>query len=134
MKRTITTIALVCAASAFTAFAQDIAQDKDSTTTAPEAPKHEGRPHFGGQGGPGGGPMREAMESLTPAERTQLMEARKKAMESPEVKNAEKALRDAVHAAMLKADPTIGPVLEKVEAAMKEKHAEHKEHQKPATP
>jgi len=78
--------------------------------------------------------MREAMESLTPAERTQLMEARKKAMESPEVKDAEKALRDAVHAAMLKADPTIGPVLEKVEAAMKERHAERKEHQKPEAP
>jgi len=132
MKKTITTIALVCAASAFTAFAQD----KDSTTPAatPAAPKHEGRPHFGGGPGGPGGPMHEAMESLTPAERTQLMEARKKAMESPEVKDAEKALRDAVHAAMLKADPTIGPVLEKVEAAMKEKHAEHKEHQKPATP
>lgn len=119
MKKTITTIALVCAASTFTA----LAQDKDSTTTAPAGPKHEGRPH-------GGGPMRGAMESLTPAEREQLMAAHKKAQEDPAVRDAEKALHEAMHAALLKADPTIGPVLEK----MKEKREEHKEHQKPAAP
>jgi len=70
--------------------------------------------------------MREALESLTPAERKQLMEARKKAMEAPEVvearqkeEAARKAMREAVKAATLKADPTLGPVLDKLEAAMK---------------
>ena len=123
MKKAISTLALVLAASAFTAIAQD--------ATPPAAPKHEGHQHGGGGPGGPGGPMREVMESLTPAERTQLMEAHKKAQETPEVKDAEKALRDAVHAAMLKADPTIGPVLEKMEAAMKEKMTQHEKGAKP---
>jgi len=141
--------------------------------------------------------MREALDSLTPAERTQLMEARKKAMEAPELAEAkqkaeaarkesmdarkgallkqdpslgpildkvqtpggfkdltpeerqklqaarqalpevehkgspaEKAFQEAMRAAMLKVDPTIGPVLDKVDAAMKAKREEHKDHEK----
>jgi len=70
--------------------------------------------------------MRAAMEALTPAERDQLMAARKKAQEDQTVKDTEKAARDAMRAAMLKADPTIGPVLDKIEAAMKAAPPQHK--------
>ncbi|MEI7957682.1 MAG: hypothetical protein WCI40_01120 [Verrucomicrobiota bacterium] len=128
MKRTITTIALVCAASAFTA----LAQDKDATTTAPAGPKHEGRPHHGG------GPMREALEALTPAEREQLKAAHQKAESDPAMaaaKESMKAAHEAMKAALLRADPTIGPILEKMEAARKEQREERKErkeHHKPA--
>ena len=72
--------------------------------------------------------MREAMESLTPAERQQFMEARKKAEADPQViaakQKVETAMKEAMEArkaAMLKADPNIGPILEKLEAAMKAK-------------
>ncbi|MCX6967260.1 MAG: hypothetical protein NTZ46_05670 [Verrucomicrobia bacterium] len=120
MKKTISTLALVLAASAFTAIAQD----------AP-TPKHEGRPRMGGKDGP----MHQALESLTPQERQQLMAARQKAEADPAVatakQNAEvamKAMREAMKAAMLKADPTIGPVLEKMEAARKNAKPEGKPH------
>ena len=137
MKKTITTIALVCAASAFTA----LAQEKDSPApAAPAAPKHEGRAHLGGGlVGPGGGPMRKVMETLTPAERGQLEAARKTAQGDPAVvaarqkaEAAQKEAREAVRAAMIKADPTVGAVLDKVDAAMKEKQAQRKAHEKPA--
>lgn len=72
--------------------------------------------------------MREIMESLTPAEREQLKAARQKAKDDPAVlearKQAEvamKAARDAEKAAMLKVDATIGPILDKIEAAMKDR-------------
>jgi len=121
MKKIVSTLALVLAASAFTAIAQD----------APAAPKHEGRQHMGA----GDGMMRQALESLTPEERQQLMAARQKAEADPAVatakQNAEaamKQMREAMKSAMLKADPTIGPVLEKMEAARKNASPEGKPH------
>ncbi len=78
--------------------------------------------------------MDAILESLTPAERQQYREARKKSRNDPAVtearkkaEEARKAVTDATKAAMLKADPTIGPVLEKVEAAIKDKKDEMQE-------
>lgn len=124
MKKTISMLALTLAASALTSFSQDTA----TPTPAAQPPKHEkefrGRP----PGPERGGPMREIMESLTPAEREQLKAARQKAKDDPAVlearKQAEvamKAARDAEKAAMLKVDATIGPILDKIEAAMKDR-------------
>ena len=117
MKRTLSLITMVCATTAFTAFAQD----PSPTPASSPAPKHEKGKH--GPGGPDG-PLREALEGLTPAEREQLKAARQKAESDPAVVAAKqsgdkKAAHDAMHAAMLKADPTLGPILEKVDAAMK---------------
>ena len=85
--------------------------------------------------GAGDGVMRQALESLTPEERQQLMAARQKAEADPAVatakQNAEaamKEMREAMKSAMLKADPTIGPVLEKMEAARKNANPEGKQH------
>ncbi len=62
---------------------------------------------------------------LTPEERTKLKAAHKAAMEDPSVKALEstkdsdkRGYRQAVRAAMLKADPSVGPILEK----MREEH------------
>ena len=62
-----------------------------------------------------------AMTDLTPEEQGKLRAARKAAMQDPAVKAAEatratdkKGYRQAVKAAMLKADPSVGPILEKL--------------------
>ena len=75
-----------------------------------------------------GGPARDILESLTPSERNQLNEAHKKAIGAPEVVAARQKIEvvheefmSALKAATLKADPTIGPILDKVDVAMKEK-------------
>ena len=101
----------MCAASTLTALAQTPAATPASTPPA----KHEGGKHEGK------GPN---LEALTPAEREQFLAARKKAEADPAVIAAKegqdkKAMHDAMHAAMLKADPTIGPILEKLAAAHK---------------
>ena len=114
MKKTRFILMLTLAVSVLPALAQDAA------SSSPAAPKHA----RGGHGGSGvhewGDPMRGALESLTPAERKQLIDARQKAMEAPELaevkKNAEaarKEVMDAVKAAILKADPSLAPILEK---------------------
>ena len=82
------------------------------------------------------------MEALTPAERDQLMEANKKIMEDPalvearqKAEAANKAFMEARRAALLKADPTLGPILDKIEAAMKANMPQgHPEHEKKAKP
>ena len=120
-------IAMVCAATSLTAFAQT----SSPTPACPPAGQHEGGKHWR-DGGPGG-PMHEALESLTPAERQQLKAAREKAEADPAVaaahetvKEAMKAAHEAMKAAMLKADPTIGPILDKLEAARKDAKQEEK--------
>lgn len=81
------------------------------------------------------GPRREGPDSrgfgnLTPEEQQKVMAAREKAKSDPAVQGAEKMKKDAatpedrkaaadeyrkaMHTAMLKADPTIGPLLEKM--------------------
>jgi len=133
MKKILSTIALVFAASALTGLAQDA---PSPVTPSPGAAQHE--KHWKDGGHPGG-PMGAVLESLTPAERQQFMEARKKAEADPAVvaakEKAEAAMkeaREAHKAAMLKADPTIGPILEKIEAAMKAQMPHHGEHGKNA--
>ena len=70
------------------------------------------------------GGMKQALEALTPEERQTLRKAHKAAMEDPSVKAAEatrstdrKGYRQAVRAAMLKADPSVGPILAKMREA-----------------
>lgn len=107
---------------------------------------------------PGGERPKMKMDFLTPEEQAKLDAARKKAMESdpsikaefeamkqqreaakdsgvkptPEERKARmekrRALEDKVHAAMLKADPTIGPILDKVAAHRKEMMKKVREH------
>ncbi len=70
------------------------------------------------------GGMRRALEVLTPEERQTLRAAHKAAMQDPSVKAAEatrstdkKAYRQAMRAAMLKANPNVGPILAKMREA-----------------
>jgi Spy/CpxP family protein refolding chaperone len=63
----------------------------------------------------------QKLANLTPAERQQLKAAHHKAMQDPAVRaahlkmrEAHKEYRNAMRASMLKADPTIQPVLNKV--------------------
>ncbi len=68
------------------------------------------------------GTMRaRAMSRLTPEEQGKMRAARKAAMQDPEVKAAEatrttdkKGYRKTVIAAMIKADPSVAPILEKL--------------------
>ena len=75
-----------------------------------------GRQRGGGAGGGGG-----QMGNLTPEERQKVMNARKSAMQDPSVSSArqklqaaQKEFHDALDAAMLKADPSLKPVLDKM--------------------
>jgi Spy/CpxP family protein refolding chaperone len=74
--------------------------------------------------------MRDRFESLTPEQREQLKSARQAAKDDPEVvaarekmksadspearREAGKAMREAMKAAMLKQDPSLGPLLEQL--------------------
>lgn len=102
--------------------------------------------HFGGPGGPGGGGFFAA--GLNDEERQKLMAAREKAFaDNPSLKTEGEELRgmrekvqsgamtkedafakmkafgEKVDAALVKADPSIAPILEKRNAAMKERWA-----------
>ncbi|PYK32386.1 MAG: hypothetical protein DME57_00140 [Verrucomicrobia bacterium] len=63
----------------------------------------------------------QRLANLSPEERQKLQAARQKAMQDPGVqasrekmRQAHKEFRDAMHSAMLKADPSIQPVLDKI--------------------
>ena len=68
--------------------------------------------------------------NLSPDERTKLKAARQTAMQDPAVQAAKEKIRqtkkefeDAMHAALLKADPSIQPILDKVpKGQMGERH------------
>ena len=74
------------------------------------------------EGGAGrGGRWQQRLANLTPEEREKLKAARQKAMQDPSVQSAHEKMREArkefitaMHAAMLKADPSIQPVLNKI--------------------
>ena len=78
----------------------------------------------------GEGKARERAMALSPEERQKLRAAHKAALEDPTVKAAEatratdkKGYRKAMHDAMIKADPSVEPILEK----MREEHPRKKE-------
>ena len=80
------------------------------TTTGTDAEEEEG-----------GGKMRKRFAMLSPEERETLKAANKAAKSDPSVKALEgerktnkRAYRQAVRAAMIKADPKVGPILEKM--------------------
>ena len=65
--------------------------------------------------------MKEAMASLTPAERQEFKAAREKAKNDPAVvaaKGNPKAHRKAMYEAMIKADPNVKPILDKIREDM----------------
>jgi hypothetical protein len=69
----------------------------------------------------GRGRWEQRLANLSPEERQKLQAARQKAMQDPSVQAAHdkmrqvhKEFRDAMHAAMLKADPSIQPILNKI--------------------
>jgi len=69
--------------------------------------------------------------NLSPDERTKLKAARQTAMQDPAVQAAKEKMRqvakefhDAMHAALLKADPSIQPILDKVPKGQMGEHHE----------
>lgn len=69
----------------------------------------------------GRGRWEKRLANLSPEERQKLQAAHQKAMQDPAVQAAHdkmravhKEFRDAMHAAMLKADPSIQPILNKI--------------------
>src|SRR6266404_7763546 len=65
----------------------------------------------------------QRLSNLSPDERQKLQAARQKAMQDSAVQSAKdkmrqahKEFRDAMHAALLKADPSIQPILNKIPA------------------
>jgi len=114
MKRIAFAITLALVTSPFVAFGEE------SSASATSAPTHEwhGR----------GARMLAVWNSLTPEEQAKLKAARKTAKANPEVAQARaqmteaiKTFRETRKTAMLKADPTLAPVLEKFQAARKDK-------------
>jgi membrane glycosyltransferase len=68
-----------------------------------------------------GGRWQQRLANLSPEEREKLKAARQKAMQDPSVQAAEEKMKEArtefvtaMRAAMLKADPSIQPVLNKI--------------------
>lgn len=101
--------------------AQDTTTNSPSTTATPSAQHH----HHHMRGGD--------HAKLTKQERTELRAAFQKAKDDPSVvaamqdmKEASKALREADRSAMLKADPKLQPLLDKMAAA----HKRHKKGEK----
>ena len=77
----------------------------------------------------GKGRWEQRLSNLSPDERQKLQTARQKAMQDPAVqaahdkmRQAHKEFRDAMHAAMLKADPSIQPVLDKIPTGGHRRH------------
>jgi len=75
----------------------------------------QGRQRGGGAGGGG------QMGNLTPEERQKVMNARRQAMNDPSVSSArekaqaaQKEFKEALDAAMLKVDPSLKPILDKM--------------------
>jgi hypothetical protein len=65
----------------------------------------------------------QRLANLSPEERQKVQAAHRKAMQEPSVqaarekmRQAHKEFRDAMHGAMLKADPSIQPILNKIPA------------------
>jgi Spy/CpxP family protein refolding chaperone len=85
---------------------------------------------YGQESGPHGQARRhrtERLANLPPEERQKLKAAHEKAMQDPGLKAAQdklrqarKEFRDSMRAAMLKADPTIQPILDKMPKGEKE--------------
>ena len=128
MKKILSILAIGLAASALTVFAQDATSSPTSTPAGQEGHR---------KGGPREGLMREALESLTPAERTQFLEVRKKAMEDPTVAQAKqqadaarKESFEAMKSALLQQDPSLGPILDKLKTPQDLKSLTPEEHQK----
>jgi hypothetical protein len=78
-------------------------------------------PNNSGAPGRGGGHWQQRLANLSPEEREKLKAARQKAMQDPNVQAAHEKMKQAhqefmtsMHAAMLKADPSIQPVLDKI--------------------
>lgn len=70
---------------------------------------------------------KERLQSLTPEEREKLKAARQAAMEDPAVKTAQatrqtnrRGYRQAVRAAMLRKDPSVGAILAKLKSERKQ--------------
>jgi Spy/CpxP family protein refolding chaperone len=68
-----------------------------------------------------GGRWQQRLANLTPEEREKLKAARQKAMQDPGVQAAHEKMRQArkdfvgaIHGAMVKADPSVQPILEKI--------------------
>ena len=71
--------------------------------------------------GPRRGRWQQRLANLSPEEREKLKSARQKAMQDPGVQAAHEKMRQArkdfitsMRAAMVKADPSVGPVLDKI--------------------
>jgi uncharacterized protein YbaA (DUF1428 family) len=71
----------------------------------------------------------ERFANLSADEREKLKAAREKAMQDPGVqaahekrRQADKEFRDALHASMLKADPSIQPILDKMPKGERHEH------------
>lgn len=81
----------------------------------------------------GNAKVRAAYMALTPEERKKVRAARQAAMKDPAVAAARenratdrRGFRDAMRAAMIKADPSVAPLIDKLQAAAREKKAERK--------
>lgn len=105
-------LAMMCASPSF-------AQDASATPGAAPSPHHKPKFEKPDKEGP--------LANLSPEEREKLKAAHEKAMQDPKVQAAhetlaaaQKAFQDALKAALLQADPSLGPILEKMEAWRKE--------------
>ena len=115
--------------------AADAPADAPAGTPPPAAPKGE-KPEKGGDKAEGKKGSMLDVPGVGPEEMKKYQEARKAAMETPEVKALKdgkdrKAYYDALNAAIVKADPSLAEVAKKVDEFMKNKNKKPKGAKKP---
>ena len=115
---------LVSTALLSIALAPAFAQDTSPTPAPSATPAGPGGGHHERFGGGG---MHQGLQDMTPEEREKLKAAREKAMQDPKVqsavenlKTAGEAFRAARKQALLAADSSLGPILDKIDAAIKQ--------------
>ncbi len=98
-----------------------LAQSADPTPTPSVSAPNAVTPGYKAHGGGHRGEWKAKMAALTPEERQELKAAHEKAMQDPAVKAAEAtratdrhAYNEAVHAAMLRADPNVAAIFTKM--------------------
>jgi spore coat protein CotF len=115
--------------------------DKLETAMKQNPPGPQGAGAQAGPPGRGGRRMEAALNSLTPEERQKFQAANQKIKDNPDVVSArekkmqaDKQFAAAMHDAMLAADPTLEPLLKKMEEARQQRQSRNQDSPPPATP
>ena len=129
--------ALLAACVALPAAALRAQSPAAATSATPSVSMPAASPAAGADAEEHEGARMKALAKLTPEERQKLRAAHQAAMQDPSVKAAEaekagdrkdkRAYRETMRAAMIKADPSVQPILDKMKEERREEHPRKKD-------